>query len=318
MRGTVASEEPLGEHRDIHLALAQGRQPDGERIDTVVQVFAEATIADELLEWAVGRGNEPEVHRDRFVPAQPFESSLLEHAQQLGLGDEGQVPDLVEEQRSVARQLEPSWLPVVRAGEGALFVAEDLGLEERVRQRGAVDRLQLRLRAPAQLVDHACDDFLARPGRPEDQHRDVGLGGRADPLEDDQHLLVAADHFAEALNRGRLIFGADCGAPLEEMIEQLPRVPDWPAARRCTWSEGPTRLERRRNRQARARSSRRPDAVARTSASAIRRRMLPGDASTGTAGYRPGVATELRCESVHPDLAVRPGGSDWPPTLSGR
>ena len=36
-----------------------------------------------------------------------------------------------------------------------------------------------------------------------------------------EHLLVAADHLAEALDRRRLVFGADRGAALEEVIEQL-------------------------------------------------------------------------------------------------
>jgi hypothetical protein len=77
--------------------------------------------------------------------------------------------------------------------------------------------------APAQLVDHAADDFLARAGRPQDEHRDVGLGGRPDPLEDDEHLLVAADHLAEALDGRGAVFVADGGAALEEGVEQLAR-----------------------------------------------------------------------------------------------
>ena len=81
------------------------------------------------------------------------------------------------------------------------LVAEDLRLEQRVGQRRAVDGLELVGAAAAQLVDHPRDDFLARSGRPEDQHRDVGLRGGADPLEHDEHLLVAADHLAEPLDR---------------------------------------------------------------------------------------------------------------------
>ena len=107
------------------------------------------------------------------------------------------------------------------AGEGAFFVTEDLRLEQGVRQRRAVDGLELRRAPPAQLVNHPRDDFLARSGRAEDQHRDVRLGGGADPLEDDQHLLVAADHLAEALDRLRLVFGGHGGAPFEEQIELL-------------------------------------------------------------------------------------------------
>ena len=111
-------------------------------------------------------------------------------------------------------------LAVVRAGERALLVAEHLRLEERVGQRGAVDGLEFRARAAAQLVDHARRDFLARSGRPEDEHGDLGLGGGANPLEDDQHLLVAAHHVAEALDRRRRLLDAGAHGALEQGIDQ--------------------------------------------------------------------------------------------------
>ena len=132
-----------------------------------------------------------------------------------------EVADFVEEQRAVVRELEAAGLAIVRAGERALLVAEDFRLEQRVGQRRAVDRLELVRAAPAQLVDHPGDDFLARSGRPENQDRDVGFRGRPDPLEDDEHLLVAPDHFAEALDRRRPILVRDGRAPLEEVIELI-------------------------------------------------------------------------------------------------
>ncbi len=70
-------------------------------------------------------------------------------------------------------------------------------------------------------MDHPCHDFLARSRRPENQHRDVRLRRRPDPFEDDQHLLVAADHLAEAQDGGRVILGADRRTPLEECVQQL-------------------------------------------------------------------------------------------------
>ena len=202
-------------------ALAQRRQPDRERVDAVIQIFAEPRVAHELIERPVGRRDQPEVDFDRRVAAEPLEPALFEHAQELGLRDERHVADFVEEQRAVVRELEPARLAVVRAGERALFVAEDFRFEQRVGQRGAVDRLELVGAAAAQLVDHPRDDFLARAGRAEDQHRDVGLRRGPDPLEDDEHLLVAADHLAEALDRRRAILVADGGAPLEELVEQV-------------------------------------------------------------------------------------------------
>ena len=135
----VAGQEALAQHRNVDLPLAQRWQPDGERVDAVVQVLAEAAVADELFERAVGGRNQPEIDRDRLVSAQALEAAFLEHAQQLGLCDERRVGDLVEEERALVGQLEAPGLAVVRAGERPFFIAEDFRLEKRVRQRRAVD-----------------------------------------------------------------------------------------------------------------------------------------------------------------------------------
>ena len=210
---------------------------------------------------------------------------------------------------------EASRLAIVRAGERALLVAEDFRLEQRVGQRRAVDRLELRDAAPAQLVDHPRDDFLARSGRPENQHRDVRLGRGADPLEDDQHLLVAADHLAEALDRRRLVLGADRGAALEEMIEQVGDARRWRAARPCTAAERcRASTARRRSRRARARSSRRRASAARTSASATRRRTPRRAWRSGSAAGPRAAETAPATGTAGRDRRARPS---WPsrPTL---
>ena len=61
LRRAVAREEALREHRDVAGALAQRRQPDRERVDAVVEILAEARVADELIERPVGRRDQPEV-----------------------------------------------------------------------------------------------------------------------------------------------------------------------------------------------------------------------------------------------------------------
>ena len=120
----------------------QRRQADRERVDAVVEVLAEPALADEHVERPVGRRDQAEVDVDGSVAAEALEAALLEHAQQLGLRDQRQVADLVEEQRAAVGQLEAPGLAVVRAGEGALLVAEDFRFEQRVGQRRAVDRLE--------------------------------------------------------------------------------------------------------------------------------------------------------------------------------
>ena len=73
------------------------------------------------------------------VAAEAHELALLHHAQQLGLGLQRDVADLVEEQRALVRQLEEALLGVDGAGEGALHVAEEVRLQQVVGQAAGVD-----------------------------------------------------------------------------------------------------------------------------------------------------------------------------------
>ena len=77
-------------------------------VEPVVQVFAEPAGADQGLEVLVGRGQDPDVDRDRLRAADPLERHLLEHAEQLGLDLEVDVADLVEEERAAVGLLEPA------------------------------------------------------------------------------------------------------------------------------------------------------------------------------------------------------------------
>ena len=101
----------------------------------------------------------------------------------------GHLADLVEEEGAAPRRREESLLVAHRAGEGALHVAEQLALQQALRQRAAVDREERALGPGGQLVDVARDDFLAGAALALDQHRRVG--GR--------HLLGELEHVDEAL-----------------------------------------------------------------------------------------------------------------------
>ena len=83
------------------------------------------------------------------------------------------------------------------AGEGPLFVSEQLRLEQRLGQRGARHGDERRGLARALGVDGAREQFLAGSALPEDQDR--GLAPRRAPgqVEDAVHRGVLADHVAE-------------------------------------------------------------------------------------------------------------------------
>ena len=121
----------LEEHPEVFLAFAQGRQPQVDDRQPVEQVAPEGRGLDILQQVAVGGGNDPDIQRDRVVAAQAGDAFLLQHAQQVGLGLEGHVADLVEEDGPPVGQLEFADLAVlVGAGEGAGLVAEQLALQE--------------------------------------------------------------------------------------------------------------------------------------------------------------------------------------------
>ena len=60
------------------------------------------------------------------LAAEPPQPPLLEHAQQLRLQLDGNLTHLVEEERAAVGQLEHARAALIRAGEGAALVAEDL------------------------------------------------------------------------------------------------------------------------------------------------------------------------------------------------
>ena len=84
-------------------------------------------------------------------PTRP-DLAVLQRAQQLRLHLRPHVADLVEEQRAAVRRLEQAALGRDGAGERAPGVAEQLGLEQRLGQRRAVDRHERRRRRAASGV----------------------------------------------------------------------------------------------------------------------------------------------------------------------
>ncbi len=115
-------------------ALAQRGQPDGHHRQPVVEVLAEAPGLDLRLEIPVGGGDQAHVHAGRLDAAHALELALLERAQQLHLHLHGDLADLVQEEGAAVGQLEAAGLGGDSAGEGAALVAEQLALDQVVRE----------------------------------------------------------------------------------------------------------------------------------------------------------------------------------------
>ena len=110
------------------------------------------------------------------LPPRRSKRAVLERAQELRLQRERELADLVEEERAAARELEAADARRDRAGERAALVAEELALDERLRERRAVDVHERPLGARRGRVELARREPLAGARLAEQQHG--ALGGR--------------------------------------------------------------------------------------------------------------------------------------------
>src|SRR5438105_14114682 len=96
------------------------------------------------------------------------------------------------------RQLEDTGPAIVRAGKRALLMTEDLALEQRFGNRGAVNRDERERRARTQLVNRLRGQLLAGSRLAPDQHRRARRRGLLDHAIDGADVRTVADHPAEA------------------------------------------------------------------------------------------------------------------------
>ena len=181
---TQGAAQPLDEvphqQRNVAAALAQGRQGDRKDIEPVVQIAAKASFAHVLGQVAIGRGDHADVDVDGPGIAEPLDLPFLQHAKQLGLDFERQLADLVEEDRALGRELEPSDLRGVGAGEGAAFATEQLALNQGGGHGRAIDHDERAATPQAASMDGAGEQFFAGTGLAAQQHRRIGGGDLVD------------------------------------------------------------------------------------------------------------------------------------------
>jgi hypothetical protein len=84
-------QEMDGKERYVVSALAKGWDADWDYAQTVIEVFAEIPPFHLPLQVLVGRADYADVYANRLFGANPLESTLLEHAQELHLHVPGEL-----------------------------------------------------------------------------------------------------------------------------------------------------------------------------------------------------------------------------------
>src|SRR5262249_44953075 len=169
------------------------RHEQRERADAEVEILAEAAALHLGFEVAVGGADQAHVDVDLGGAADARELARLEDAEELGLERQRRLADLVEEERPARGRLEEADLAPLGAGEGAALVPEQLALEERLGERGAVELDVGLAGALAATVDLLGDDLLADAGLAEEEHGDRRRRDLVERLVDAPHLRIGDD-----------------------------------------------------------------------------------------------------------------------------
>ena len=177
----VTREEVARQLGDVVAPLAQRRHVDLDAAQPVVQVGAEEPLLDHPGERPVGRGDDARVHPLAAGAADALDGQVLHRAQQLGLRRERQVRHFVEEQRAHVGVLELA-AAAAHAGRRAILDAEELGFEQRLDHRRAVDGHERSAAPAAQLVNLTRHQLLARAALAFDEHGEIGGGDALDAL----------------------------------------------------------------------------------------------------------------------------------------
>ena len=164
-------QEVLGEDQHVEAALAERRQGQRDDGEPVVEILAKALGRDRGAEILVGGGHDPHVGGLGAGAAEAPHGALLERGEELGLKGRGEQADLVEKEHAAMGELKQAGLGLARVGEGPLLVAEQLGLEQALRDGGAVDVDERLGRARPGSMQRPREQALARSGLAEDQQR---------------------------------------------------------------------------------------------------------------------------------------------------
>ena len=185
--------------RQILEPVAQRRQRHVHHGEPVEQIEAELLLGDHARQLAVRRRDDARVDGDRPIRADRLHGLSLEHAQELGLRRERQLAELVQEQRATRRLEERALAIALRPRERALHVAEQVRVDQALRDRAAVDHDERPTLAWRRVVDRARAQLLAGARLALDQHGGVGRRGHLEHREQLAHRQALAGHRTEVI-----------------------------------------------------------------------------------------------------------------------
>src|SRR5579872_7144760 len=172
------AHEVVDEEGNVVAALAQRRQRNGKDIETIKKVGSKAPVGYHLLQVLVGSRHDADIDSNSAGTSESFKFLLLKDTQKFGLEFDGEIADLVEEERPAVGELEPANPGGDGSGEGAAFNTEQLAFEEPGWNGSAIHLDEWSIGARTPTVNRLRDHFLTGAGLTLNQ--DGGVNRRHD------------------------------------------------------------------------------------------------------------------------------------------
>src|SRR5258705_4714809 len=190
-------------------AITEPRQRHLQGIEAIEQVGAEAPLGNGLVEVGVRSGDQEDIDLGSDAP-NGAHGPVVKQTQKHGLQRDGHVADLVKEQRAAVSLLDESNCAAApRAGERAVSIAEELGLDQAFGKGGAIDGDE-GADPPAGSMGVAGELFLAGTSLTADKDRHLSRGRGLDLPDNGSHPPVT---------------GHETGVPAPDIRLQIPKSP---------------------------------------------------------------------------------------------
>src|SRR5205814_808121 len=108
--------------------------------NAIVEIFAESSLFDRRFEFAIRRCDDADIRGTIRRFANPAKLTVLQKSQQFRLRGHRHLTDLIEEKRSAVGGLDQTCAITICSSERTAYVAEQLALNQVLRQRRAVHR----------------------------------------------------------------------------------------------------------------------------------------------------------------------------------
>ena len=186
--------------------------------------------------------DETDVDRDLGISPHGTHLAGLQDPEQLRLEREGHVSDLVEEQGAARRGDDQSAARPLGPGEGSAHVPEELGLQEVIRDRTAVDRHEGSPGSWARIVEGPGEHLLPGPALSEEQDRHVGGRGAVQSREELGHRGASRHDVLRPRTDGAELRGTSESSGSPDLLHELVALERLRQEREGASPRGPDRL----------------------------------------------------------------------------